>query len=106
MAGLDIGLTSFKFFPASTSGGVAALKALTGPFGGIGFCPTGGISAATAPEWLALDAVRCVGGRWVVPAGPLDPAQVEALARGARSEARRVGNECVSTCRSRWSPYH
>src|SRR3546814_9938171 len=55
MAGLDIGMTSFKFFPASTSGGVAALKALTGPFGGNGFCPTGGISAETATEWLALD---------------------------------------------------
>jgi len=83
MMGLDIGLDSFKFFPASTSGGVAALKALTGPFGGINFCPTGGITAATAPEWLALDAVRCVGGSWVVPPGPLDPAKVEARAREA-----------------------
>jgi 2-dehydro-3-deoxyphosphogluconate aldolase/(4S)-4-hydroxy-2-oxoglutarate aldolase len=83
MTGLDIGLDSFKFFPASTSGGVAALKALSGPFRGLNFCPTGGISAATAPEWLALDAVRCVGGSWVVPPGPLDPAKVEALAREA-----------------------
>src|SRR3546814_10767788 len=72
-----IGLDSFKFFPASTSGGVAALKALSGPFRGLNFCPTGGISAATAPEWLALDAVRCVGGSWVVPPGPLDPAKVD-----------------------------
>ena len=87
MAGLDIGLDSFKFFPAATSGGIAALKALTGPFGGINFCPTGGISAATAPEWLALDPVLCVGGSWVVPSGPLDPARVEALAREAAALA-------------------
>ena len=83
MTGLDLGLDSFKFFPASTSGGVAALKALSGPFRGLNFCPTGGITAATAPEWLALDAVRCVGGSWVVPSGPLDPAKIEALAREA-----------------------
>lgn len=83
MMGLDIGLDSFKFFPASTSGGVAALKALSGPFGGVNFCPTGGVSVATAPEWLALDRVLCVGGTWLVPAGPLDPVRIEALAREA-----------------------
>ena len=83
MRGLDLGLSSFKFFPAATSGGIPALKALIGPFGGLNFCPTGGITPATAPEWLALDAVLCVGGSWVVPAGPLDPARVEALAREA-----------------------
>lgn len=91
MAGLDIGLDSFKFFPAATSGGIAALKALTGPFGGINFCPTGGISAATAPEWLALDPVLCVGGSWVVPSGPLDPARIEALAREAAALASKRG---------------
>ena len=83
MTGLDIGLDSFKFFPATTSGGVPALKALSGPFGGINFCPTGGITLATAPDWLALGAVRCVGGSWVVPSGPLDPARIETLAREA-----------------------
>lgn len=88
MAGLDIGLDSFKFFPAATSGGIPALKALSGPFGGINFCPTGGISAATAPEWLALDPVLCVGGSWVVPSGPLDPARIEALAREAAALSR------------------
>ncbi|MBR2174994.1 bifunctional 4-hydroxy-2-oxoglutarate aldolase/2-dehydro-3-deoxy-phosphogluconate aldolase [Sphingopyxis sp.] len=87
MAGLDLGLDSFKFFPAATSGGIPALKALAGPFGGINFCPTGGISAATAPEWLALDPVLCVGGSWVVPSGPLDPARIEALAREAAALA-------------------
>lgn len=83
MRGLDLGLSRFKFFPAATSGGIPALKALSGPFGQARFCPTGGISLATAADWLALDAVLCVGGSWVVPAGPLDPARVAALAREA-----------------------
>ena len=83
MRGMDLGLSRFKFFPAATSGGIPALKALVGPFGSARFCPTGGITPATAPEWLALDAVLCVGGSWVVPSGPLDPAKVEALAREA-----------------------
>ncbi|SKB84747.1 bifunctional 4-hydroxy-2-oxoglutarate aldolase/2-dehydro-3-deoxy-phosphogluconate aldolase [Sphingopyxis flava] len=88
MRGLDLGLTHFKFFPASTSGGIGALRALAGPFGQARFCPTGGITAASAPEWLALDAVLCVGGSWVVPPGPLDPQKVEALAREAASLPR------------------
>jgi 2-dehydro-3-deoxyphosphogluconate aldolase/(4S)-4-hydroxy-2-oxoglutarate aldolase len=88
MRGLDLGLSRFKFFPAATSGGIPALKALAGPFGPVRFCPTGGISAATAPEWLALDAVLCVGGSWVVPPGPLDPARIEALAREAAALSR------------------
>jgi len=83
MRGLDLGLERFKFFPASTSGGLPALKALAAPFNMVRFCPTGGISAATAPEWLAESFVGCVGGSWVVPKGPLDPAKVEALAREA-----------------------
>lgn len=83
MRGMDLGLDRFKFFPAATSGGLPALKALAGPFGQARFCPTGGISAATAPEWLALDPVLCVGGSWVVPSGPLDPAAIEALATEA-----------------------
>lgn len=88
MRGLDLGLSRFKFFPAVTSGGIPALKALAGPFGQARFCPTGGITPATASEWLALDAVLCVGGSWVVPSGPLDPAQIEALAREAAALSR------------------
>ncbi len=83
MRGLDLGLDRFKFFPASTSGGLPALKALAAPFGNVRFCPTGGITAETAPEWLAQPFVGCVGGSWVVPKGPLDPAAVEGLARAA-----------------------
>lgn len=67
MRGLDMGLTHFKFFPAMASGGIPALKALSGPFGQCLFCPTGGISVKTAPDWLALPQVLCVGGSWIVP---------------------------------------
>lgn len=88
MHGLDLGLSRFKFFPAATSGGIPALKALAGPFGQVRFCPTGGITPATAPDWLALEAVLCVGGSWVVPSGPLDPARIEALAREAAALSR------------------
>ena len=66
MRGLDLDLDRFKFFPAMASGGVPALKALSAPFGWAKFCPTGGITAATAPEWLALPSVVCVGGSWMV----------------------------------------
>ena len=84
MRGLDLGLTHFKFFPAETSGGLKALKALAAPFYQCKFCPTGGISAATAPEWLAFDPILCVGGSWVTPKGA-SYEQVEALAREAAS---------------------
>lgn len=83
MLGLDMGLERFKFFPAETSGGIPALKALSGPFGNIRFCPTGGIKEETAKDWLALESVLCVGGSWVVPSGKLDPKKIEALAAAA-----------------------
>lgn len=85
MRGLEMGLTNFKFFPAETSGGIPALKALAAPFGGARFCPTGGITAASAPEWLALPFVRCVGGSWLVPAGAVDTAAITARAAEARA---------------------
>jgi 2-dehydro-3-deoxyphosphogluconate aldolase / (4S)-4-hydroxy-2-oxoglutarate aldolase len=65
MRGYDLGLRHFKFFPAETSGGLKALKALAAPFHEAQFCPTGGITEATAPEWLAFEKVLCVGGSWV-----------------------------------------
>jgi 2-dehydro-3-deoxyphosphogluconate aldolase/(4S)-4-hydroxy-2-oxoglutarate aldolase len=86
MRGLDAGLNRFKFFPAETSGGPAALKALFGPFGDCRFCPTGGIGAATAGAYLALPNVLCVGGAWVAPASAVkagDWGQITALARAA-----------------------
>lgn len=83
MRGLDLGLTHFKFFPAATSGGLPALKALAGPFGQCKFCPTGGISLDNASEWLAFDPVLCVGGSWVAPRGAPDKPAIEKLAREA-----------------------
>lgn len=83
MRGLDMGLSHFKFFPAEASGGVKALKSLIGPFGNCRFCPTGGITLANAAEWLAIDAVLCVGGSWLVGKGPPDLAAIEAAARQA-----------------------
>jgi 2-dehydro-3-deoxyphosphogluconate aldolase/(4S)-4-hydroxy-2-oxoglutarate aldolase len=83
MRGLDLGLDRFKFFPASTSGGPPTLKALAAVFGEVRFCPTGGITEETAPEWLALDPVLCVGGSWVVPKGEFDRAAVTEAARRA-----------------------
>lgn len=83
MRGLDLGLDRFKFFPAEASGGIKALKALAAPFGQARFCPTGGITQTTAPDWLALDAVLCVGGSWIVSAGPPDRAAITAAARKA-----------------------
>lgn len=88
MTGLDLGLTRFKFFPAEASGGIAALKAIAAPFGMARFCPTGGITPATAPDWLAIDPVICVGGSWLVPKGAPDRAGIEAAARTAAAFAR------------------
>ena len=80
MRGLDLGLTHFKFFPAEASGGIAALKAIAAPFGMAKFCPTGGISLSTAPNWLAVEPVLCVGGSWVVGKGAPDVAAITAAA--------------------------
>lgn len=80
MRGLDLGLTHFKFFPAETSGGLKALKALAAPFYQAKFCPTGGITLASAPEWLAFGPVLCVGGSWIASGSP---AEVEEKARAA-----------------------
>lgn len=85
MRGLDLGLSRFKFFPAMAAGGIPTLKALAAPFPQCRFCPTGGITQRTAPDWLALDAVPCVGGSWLVPSGKPDCKQI---ATAARSLAR------------------
>ena len=76
-------LTELKFFPAMQAGGAAMLKAWGGPFGDVRFCPTGGVTAANAAEFLALPNVECVGGSWLTPADVLargNWAQVTALA--------------------------
>jgi len=67
MLGMEYGYQNFKFFPAAVSGGIPALKAFSGPFPALQFCPTGGISATNFKGYLALDNVSCVGGTWVAP---------------------------------------
>jgi 2-dehydro-3-deoxyphosphogluconate aldolase/(4S)-4-hydroxy-2-oxoglutarate aldolase len=88
MRGLDLGLSRFKFFPATAIGGIPALKALAAPFRQCRFCPTGGITQATAPDWLALDAVPCVGGSWLVPPGRPDALAITTAARKAGACSR------------------
>jgi len=88
MRGLDLGLSHFKFFPAEASGGIPALKALIAPFHQCRFCPTGGVTQKTAPDWLALDPVLCVGGSWLVPRGAPDPDAIREAAKAASALAR------------------
>jgi len=66
-AALELGLSTVKFFPAGTSGGAAAIKALAAPFGGVGFVPTGGVGPKNLADYLAVPAVAAVGGSWMVP---------------------------------------
>ena len=87
MLGMDLGLSRFKFFPAEASGGTAALKAIAAPFGAARFCHTGGITQATAPAYLALDAVLCVGGSWMLPKSAFDGARVDTAVIQAAAQA-------------------
>ena len=86
MQGLEQGLDTFKFFPAVQAGGTAMLSAWNGPFGDVRFCPTGGISAQTARDFLHLPNVLCVGGSWLTTRALLqarDWAGIEELARAS-----------------------
>jgi 2-dehydro-3-deoxyphosphogluconate aldolase/(4S)-4-hydroxy-2-oxoglutarate aldolase len=90
MRAADAGLRYVKFFPAVPAGGVAALKAFAGPFPEMRFCPTGGVDASNAPDFLALANVICVGGSWIAPAAAVragDWAKIEGLARAACAAA-------------------
>jgi 2-dehydro-3-deoxyphosphogluconate aldolase / (4S)-4-hydroxy-2-oxoglutarate aldolase len=86
MAAQEDGYTALKFFPAVQAGGLAMLKAWQGPFGDVTFCPTGGVSAANAAEFLSLSNVVCVGGSWLTPADAVlqgDWARITQLAQQA-----------------------
>lgn len=86
MQAQDGGYGFLKFFPASAAGGVPMLKALAGPFPDVLFCPTGGLTPATVPEYLALPNVPVCGGSWLTPADAVaagDWARITALARAA-----------------------
>jgi 2-dehydro-3-deoxyphosphogluconate aldolase/(4S)-4-hydroxy-2-oxoglutarate aldolase len=85
------GFTALKLFPAREAGGVGMLRALGAPFPDVTFCPTGGVTRATAPDYLALPNVACVGGSWVAPPDRVaagDWSAIEALARDAAALRR------------------
>lgn len=86
MAAREAGFAQLKLFPAVPAGGVGMLKALAGPLPDVLFCPTGGITPESAPQFLALENVACVGGSWLTPKEALragDWAAITALARQA-----------------------
>jgi 2-dehydro-3-deoxyphosphogluconate aldolase/(4S)-4-hydroxy-2-oxoglutarate aldolase len=86
MAANADGVGFLKFFPATAAGGTGMLRALAGPFPDVVFCPTGGITAETAPQFLALPNVKVCGGSWLTPADALssgDWARITRLAREA-----------------------
>ena len=94
MRGLEHGLSRFKLFPAEPAGGVALLQSLAGPFPHARFCPTGGITLASAPRYLALPNVLTVGGSWMLPKDALDAgdwARIGTLAREAAALRRGPG---------------
>jgi 2-dehydro-3-deoxyphosphogluconate aldolase/(4S)-4-hydroxy-2-oxoglutarate aldolase len=94
MAAKAAGYSQLKLFPAQQAGGIGMLKALGGPFPDVMFCPTGGVSAATAPDFLALPNVACVGGSWLTPREAVeaaDWARITSLAREAAA-LRRAGS--------------
>lgn len=91
MALSEQGYRVLKFFPAASSGGLGWLQAVAAPLAGLRFCPTGGIGADTAPAYLALSNVACVGGSWVAPRAAVaahDWSQVERLAAAAANLKR------------------
>jgi 2-dehydro-3-deoxyphosphogluconate aldolase / (4S)-4-hydroxy-2-oxoglutarate aldolase len=87
MRAAEMGFSFLKFFPASAAGGAAMLKAWAGPFADIVFCPTGGITAQSAPDYLALPNVRVVGGSWLTPADALGSGDWKRITRLAREAA-------------------
>lgn len=86
MRGYGLGYRRFKLFPAEVCGGIAAIKALGGPFTDVRFCPTGGVNAGNAAKYLALPNVMCVGGTWMIDSATLQSKDWTAIER-ATSEA-------------------
>jgi 2-dehydro-3-deoxyphosphogluconate aldolase/(4S)-4-hydroxy-2-oxoglutarate aldolase len=90
IAARNLGFSALKLFPAEQAGGINMLKAIGAPLPDVVFCPTGGVTRESAPKYLALENVLCVGGSWVAPKDKVlaqDWAAIEALARDAASLA-------------------
>ena len=92
MAGLAEGYALFKLFPAVAVGGIATLKAFSGPFADVCFCPTGGIDAANAAEFLALKNVVAVGGSWMAPAPLIREGRWDEITQLARASSAGNGS--------------
>lgn len=90
LAVLEAGLTEMKFFPAEAAGGAPYLKSVAGPLPQARFCPTGGITPATAPSYLSLPNVGCVGGSWLTPADAIAAGDWERISKLA-AEAAALG---------------
>ncbi len=105
MACLDAGLFALKFFPAEVNGGPAALRAFSGPFPHVSFCPTGGVTPANLASYLALPAVKSVGGSWMCAADDIAMCRWERITDLARQaceqvaevSAERSGAACPNT---------
>jgi 2-dehydro-3-deoxyphosphogluconate aldolase/(4S)-4-hydroxy-2-oxoglutarate aldolase len=87
MAAQADGIGFLKFFPATAAGGIPMLKALAGPFPDVSFCPTGGITPETAPQFLALPNVRVCGGSWLTPADAVAAGEWGRITELARAAA-------------------
>jgi 2-dehydro-3-deoxyphosphogluconate aldolase/(4S)-4-hydroxy-2-oxoglutarate aldolase len=92
LAAREHGFSLLKFFPADTAGGTGWLKAVAAPLAGLRFCPTGGIGLSTAPAYLALANVACVGGSWVAPR--------DAVAAGDWSRVEQLASQAAALKRS------
>ncbi|WP_417069732.1 bifunctional 4-hydroxy-2-oxoglutarate aldolase/2-dehydro-3-deoxy-phosphogluconate aldolase [Niveibacterium terrae] len=91
MAARDLGFDALKLFPAREAGGVGMLRAMAGPFPDVLFCPTGGVTLETAPSYLELPNVACVGGTWLAPADRMEAEDWDGITRLAeQASALRV----------------
>lgn len=93
MKGLDLGYDHFKFFPAEASGGIKAIKSISGPFPNVTFCPTGGIGPNNYLDYLALPNIKCVGGSWLAPDDAMESGnwdRISQLAQEAIEGANRL----------------
>jgi len=90
MQAMELGYSRYKFFPAQAAGSIAMLKALSGPFGQVKFCPTGGITTDNAKTFLALSNVMCVGGSWLSPQKLIEQKNWQAITDIARDSINNV----------------
>lgn len=88
MTAADAGFRSLKFFPAEPAGGIEYLKSLAGPLPDLVFCPTGGISAKRAPDYMALPNVACVGGSWIATKQMIENSQWDEVYANAKLAAQ------------------